>query len=543
MDVYKSPVGQPKLKFGVIPFEFTPDPSNRWVRLADLVPWEELELPSGYRNHFGSTDNPALSFRVAFGALLVQTRLRLTDEETVEQTRENPYIQYFLGFEGYRSEKKPFDLSMMVYFRKRVDAETLKALDLRIFERRRELEEGAKKAEETGKKEDGDSSVPELESAPVDGSEEETPPSASPETPCGSNAPTPEGSPQEPPSSAKGDAAPKGTFILDATCAPANITYPTDLKLPSAARVASEKLLGAVWELLGKPGEKKPRTYRRTAARYAAVAWKQRNIGGKKLRIALKKQLSCLARNLNSIENLLAATPFGEKLLSDRERKTLETAREVHCQQKHMLDTRTHRVERRIVNFAQPHVRPIVRGKAGANVKFGAKLLVAVENGHTFVVHSSRENFNESTHFVEGGEQYRERNGCWPEVVCADMIFRTRGNLAWCKERGIRLSGPGLGRAPLDEVKLEERKLVERKDSAKRNEVEGKFGEGKRKYGLDRIGEKLPETSDSIIILQFILMNLWRMLRDILSFFQESVEKVVFVMSCVILIHNLSTFA
>jgi hypothetical protein len=208
-----------------------------------------------------------------------------------------------------------------------------------------------------------------------------------------------------------------------------------------------------------------------------------------------------------------------------------------------MLDTRTHRTAARIVNFAQPHVRPIVRGKAGAKVEFGAKILVAIENGHTFVVHSSWENFNESTLFVEACEQYRKRNGCMPEVVCADMIFRTRANLSWCKERGIRLSGPSLGRPPLDEGKLEERKRLEREDAAKRNEVEGKFGEGKRKYGLNRIRGKLPETSDSIIILQFIIMNLWRMLRGILSFFLESVEKVVLVISCAILIHSLSTLA
>ena len=534
--MYKSPVGQPKLKFKDIPFEFTPDPNNRWVRLADLVPWEELELLSGYRNHFGSTGNPALPFRVAFGALLVQGRLRLTDEETVEQIRENPYIQYFLGFEGYRSEKRPFDPSMMVYFRKRLDAETLKALDLRIFERRREAEEAARK-------EDCASSVTEPDSAPVDGNDEETPPSGNSETPGGRSAPTPKGAPQETPSPAKGDAEPRGTLILDATCAPADITYPTDLKLLAAARAATEKLLDTVWAILGKPGEKKPRTYRRIAAMCATVACKQRNIGGKKLRRALKKQISYLARNLNSIESLLAATSPGENLLNDRERKTLETAREVHRQQKHMLDTRTHRAAARIVNFAQPHVRPIVRGKAGAKVEFGAKILVAIENGHTFVVHSSWENFNESTLFVEACGQYRERNGCWPEVVCADMIFRTRANLAWCRERGIRLSGPGLGRPPLDEGKLEERKRLEREDAAKRNEVEGKFGEGKRKYGLDRIRGKLPETSDSIIILQFIIMNLWRTLRDILSFFLESAQKVILVISWTILIHILSTSA
>jgi len=430
MDVYKSPVGQPKLKFKNIPFEFTPDPSNRWVRLADIVPWEELELLSGYRNHFGNTGTPALPFRVAFGALLVQAKLHLTDEETVEQIRENPYIQYFLGFEGYRSEKRPFDPSMMVYFRKRLDAETLKVLDLRIFERRREAEEAAKK-------EDCVSSVTEADSASPVGNDEEEPPCGSPETPGGRSAPTTEGAPQETPSPAKGAAAPKGTLILDATCAPADITYPTDLKLLAAARVATEKLLDVIWAILGKPGEKKLRTYRRIAARYATVDSKQRNIGGKKLRSALKKQFSYLARNLNSIEALLASTSLGESLLNDRERKTLETAREVYRQQKHMLDTRTHRAERRIVNFAQLHVRPIVRGKAGAKVEFGAKILVAVENGHTFVVHSSWENFNESTLFVEACKQYRERNGCWPEVVCADMIFCPVPDLIDSRKRHI----------------------------------------------------------------------------------------------------------
>ena len=55
MNVYKSPVGQMKLVFKDMPFEFIPDPNNRWVRLANLIPWEELEVLSGYRNHFGST--------------------------------------------------------------------------------------------------------------------------------------------------------------------------------------------------------------------------------------------------------------------------------------------------------------------------------------------------------------------------------------------------------------------------------------------------------------------------------------------------------
>ena len=48
--------------------------------------------------------------------LFIKQRLGLSDEETVEQIRENPYLQVFLGFAGY-STKAPFDLSMMVHFR------------------------------------------------------------------------------------------------------------------------------------------------------------------------------------------------------------------------------------------------------------------------------------------------------------------------------------------------------------------------------------------------------------------------------------------
>ena len=103
------------------------------------------------------------------------------------------------------------------------------------------------------------------------------------------------------------------------------------------------------------------------------------------------------------------------------------------------------------------------------------------------------------------------------------------------------MSGPRLGRPPKDEKKLAEIRRHEREDAGKRNEVEGKFGEGRRKYGLDLIRGKLPETSESMMALQFIIMNLWRMLRDSLSFFLESVEKVILGISWLFFIHKLRT--
>ena len=50
-------------------------------------------------------------------------------------------------------------------------------------------------------------------------------------------------------------------------------------------------------------------------------------------------------------------------------------------------------------------------------------------------------------------------------------------------------------------------------DAKLRNAVEGKFGEGKRKYGLDRIYAKLKETAECMISMQFLVMNLERKLR------------------------------
>ena len=91
------------------------DPDNLWVLFSSLMPWEGLE--ETYAPQFNSTTGaPAKPVRLAFGALFIKQRLGLTDEETVEQIRENAYMQFFLGFAGY-SSKPPFDPSMMVHFR------------------------------------------------------------------------------------------------------------------------------------------------------------------------------------------------------------------------------------------------------------------------------------------------------------------------------------------------------------------------------------------------------------------------------------------
>ncbi|MBE9101818.1 transposase [filamentous cyanobacterium LEGE 07170] len=119
---------------------------------------------------------------------------------------------------------------------------------------------------------------------------------------------------------------------------------------------------------------------------------------------------------------------------------------EVYRQQRQMYERRTHSIEHRIVSLSQPHVRPIVRGKARTPVEFGAKLTASCVNGCVFLDHLSWENFNESTWLQQQAEAFRARFGQYPASIHADQIYRTRDNLRWCKHRGIRLSGPSRAR-------------------------------------------------------------------------------------------------
>ena len=96
---------------------------NRWITLAELIPWDMVEeiYVSKLRSDFGA---PAHSARMAFGSLLIKERLGLSDEETVAQITENPSLQYFIGLQEFQKDA-PFDASQMVYFRKRFPADVV----------------------------------------------------------------------------------------------------------------------------------------------------------------------------------------------------------------------------------------------------------------------------------------------------------------------------------------------------------------------------------------------------------------------------------
>jgi hypothetical protein len=109
------------------------------VIMAGLIPWSEFE--SKYAENFSETMGAiAKPFRMALAALIIKEKLGISDRETVEQIKENPYLQYFIGMSDYINDS-PFEPSMMVYFRKRIDKNLLNQVNKKMVKNLREKTE------------------------------------------------------------------------------------------------------------------------------------------------------------------------------------------------------------------------------------------------------------------------------------------------------------------------------------------------------------------------------------------------------------------
>ncbi len=439
-----------------LPFGGKLNPENRWIRWSKSIPWDDLA--AGYYKSMSSTQGrPGKDARLVIGSVIIKHKLNLSDEETVLQIQENPYLQYFVGFSTY-SDQPPFTPTLFVEIRKRMGGAVFSSFEQAILS---SFDEKKKKQQ------------PEIAEEP-------------------------------------GESTNKGKLLVDATVAEQAIRYPTDISLLNEAREISEQLIDELYQLSNL--KKKPRTYRQQARkRYLAIS-KNRKPGGKLRRKAIREQLQYLRRNFRHIEMLLDLLINPVFPLSHKRQRQYWIIQHLYDQQFTMYKGKTRRCDNRIVSISQPHVRPIVRGKASHRVEFGSKISVSMVDGIARVDHFGWEAFNESTDLCTQIEYYKKRYGYYPEVVLADGIYGTRANREYMKKRHIRFGGKPLGRPKKQTVEnaaqLKQEKLQRKQDALERIPIEGKFGQGKNGYRLNYIRARTLKTSEAWINSIFLVMNL-----------------------------------
>jgi len=409
--------------------------------------------------------------------LIIKHFKQLSDEETIQEIQENPYLQYFLGYSSYQF-KPCFDPSLFVTIRRRLPARTIEAINEIFIQKVREYEQIEAEHKQSRRqskacKKGGKTSFP-LENSD-----------------SSSN---------------------KGKLIVDATIAPSNIKYPTDLDLLNDSREISEKLIDKLY--LKGLFEHKPRTYRQKARQDFLNVIKKKRKSKKALCKGIRKQLQYLRRNLTHLDQMLAVFKDQPDALSEREIELLEVIRKIYAQQKEMYINQRHTVKDRIVSIHQPYIRPMVRGKANAEVEFGAKISVSVVAGYVFLDRLKWDAYNENMDLVDQVNRYRQRFGYYPAVVIADGIYGTRDNRSYLEEHGIRFSGKKLGRPPKEisaiAWEMERLRILEQ---GERNEVEGKIGTAKTRYGLGKVLARTKETSENWIAMALLSMNMATALR------------------------------
>lgn len=396
---------------------------------------------------------------------MIKARLAITDEELVERIKENPYLQFFIGLEGFQFSTR-FDPSMMVYFRKRLPESVASDCNERIVRHGLNMIQSADTDDDQDAGNGGGSS-----------------------TGHGSNGNSPT------------SLANQGTLLIDATCVPSDIGQPTDLSLLNEAREVTEKLIDAMHPPIRDEFSQKPRTHRKKARQQFLAVAKNKRPRISKIRKAIKQQLGHLERNLVSIDTLIAC---GGCLLAAGRHcyHKLLVVSELVRQQRILYHSDSRIIPNRIVSLFQAHISPIVRGKARCNVEFAAKISISVTgDGFTFPDRLSYDPYYEGEDLKTQVRAYRRRHGHYAKVICADQIYRTRANRAFCRRHGIRLSGPRLGRPKSDPELLADEKRQFIDGQRQRNAIEGKIGQGKRRFGLGLIHERLAITQGSVIAL------------------------------------------
>lgn len=457
------------------------DKSNRWVVLGDLLPWDELEKEYNSRlnnQKKGAGNKPA---RMILGAMIIKHKLCLSDDETIDMIKENPYMQYLCGLKEF-TDKPICDGSLLTYVRKRISEEELNRMTVHMLNKQKQLLEEKRKREGQEAKDNN-----------------EEPPTQEPEDP--NAAPFVDSKKREH----------KGVLKIDATCADAEMRYPVDVDIiHDGCRKVTDYII-KVCETFGLP---KPRTNYKHARQAYLLLIKQSKKKGKAVRSTIALMLNYLRKDIRILLDLLAKNKMYYECLFNYEKRTLTAIFKAYHQQEDMFKSKTHTCADRILSIFQPHVRAIVRGKAKAKTEFGAKIGASIVEGYTFIDHHSWSAYNESQDLSLHIQLFKERFGYLPATILADKIYLNKANRDILKDLEIQSYCKPLGRPPKDPPS-EEMKSRMAKAVGERNEIECSFGTGKRIYRANDIRAKLPNTARCWTGMCYFVKNVMKFLREL----------------------------
>ena len=481
------------------PFEQSLLPTNRWVLLSSALPWDDLAQVY-HRQMSAGMGRGSINTRLVIGVLIIKHILKLDDREVLATLQENVYLQYFVGFSSFQT-KIAFDPSLLVTLRKRMGLEAfdewsqavikkIEAIESAQIEPRKDLEVSNNIAIKSNINQD---------EAPTQTSD-----SVKTETKIvQANTPI----------------ELKDTLIIDTTVAEQKIKYPTDIDLLNNVREFTEELIDIFYEASAL--KIKPRTYRNIARKDYLNAALKRKKSSKEVRKAIKKQLSYIERNIFTINTLwdMLVGNNSPILFANPKHKALYkkwlVCQEIYRQQREMIDRNVKFCDNRIVSIDQPHVRPILRGKASKNIEFGSKVALSVVNGTNRIYRISWNAYNDGVDLIGQVEAYKKQYNQYPKLVLADEIYMTKVNRAFLKENNIEHRGKPLGRPKKDENgnKINPYNAFQQQQANQRNHVEGQFGTAKDAYDLNKVKAKTTETSESWIANIFFILNINRLLK------------------------------
>lgn len=458
--------------------------NNRWVKLGDSLPWDKIEQIYNSKLHNQKNGAGNKSARVIIGALLIKHKMNLSDRETIQVISENPYMQYMLGLPEF-SPVPVFDPSLFVTIRKRLGEAVFNEMSETLLK----LE--VKHAEEQKKKQDEEKNNHE--------NTEHGPGSPSCHTTTSDTQ--------------QDSTTHDGTLKIDATCCDAEVRFPTDLDLIYDGVLIVDRV---IQRLCIKNKLPLPDTHMKDIrSRYLNVI-KLRNKSKKKVQSCKEYLLTMLYRNIVAFLKFFENEDYTLfNTLKSHDQNLFITVLKMYRQQKMMLVENMHKCEKRIVSIFQPHIRPIVRGKAKCKVEFGGKIGASIFKGYTFIDHHSWEAYNECEDLMIHLRLFKKRFGCLPKKLEADKIYMNRRNRRILKFLKIEIAGKPLGR-PSKEQQTEEYQKQMAKNIGERNEIEATFGTTKRVYKANDIRAKLPDTGRSWTAACYFAKNVMKFLRELL---------------------------